>query len=183
MMTVPQVLGMPRFGRRMSSIRPVNRTKQIVDAEGALTGAATSRTPIGITVEVPTSPYKPGDLMVGSTVNGIFLSLFIIGATGAPLVGSLNWYIAKIRAGQDPVTDLPLPGSTGVSEIRNQIFHEEKGLAGSGDGTPMAFKGVIAVPKGMRRMRSGDQFIVAIRSLDATVDATFCLKAIYNSYH
>ncbi len=129
---------------------------------------------------VDTAVFKPGDIRVGGKVNGFFISLFVIGATGAPLNGSINWYIIKTHEGQTAIT--PQPGQTGVSKIRNQIFHEEKGLAGSGDGTPMAFKGVIAVPRGMRRMREGDQFSIVLNSQDATNDATFCLKAIYKSF-
>ncbi len=76
----------------------------------------------------------------------------------------------------------PDPANAGISKVRNQIIHMEKGLAGSGDGTPMAFKGVIAIPRGMRRMREGDQWNIVLNSKDATNDATFCLKAIYKSW-
>ncbi len=179
-MMVQAIVTMP-FHRRMSAIRPVNRIKHVIDVEGALTGGTPSFTPIGVSVEVPTTPFKPGDMMFGSSVNGIFLSIFMIGASGAGQTGSLNWYIAKIRQGQT-IGSLPAPGATGVNGIRNQIFHEEKGLAGSADGTPMAFKGVVAIPKGMRRMRQGDEFIVALQSTDTMNDVNFCIKAIYQSY-
>ncbi len=136
-----------------------------------------------ICVAVPNvdpTTFVPGDVRVGAKVNGFFISLFVIGSSGASLDASINWYIIKTH---DQQTSVPLPGSTGVSEIRNQIFHEEKGLAGSADGTPMAFKGVIAIPRGMRRMRQGDKFSISIAiNASATVDARFCLKAIYKSY-
>ncbi len=169
------------FRRRMSALRPVNRTKNVIDVSGQLAGGAVSVIPVAITVEVPTSPFKPGDLMLGSHVNGMFLSIFVIGATGAPLNGSIDWYIYKLRQGQSNA-DFPDPGNTGVSALRNQIFHEEKGLAGSGDGTPMVFKGVVAIPKGMRRMRSGDQIVIKLKSTDATNNAEFCVKSIYSNY-
>ncbi len=168
--------------RRSSRIgNIVQSIKHVVDAEGALTGALTSFTPISESVVTRTTPFKPSEITIGETINGFFLSIFMIGATGAGPIGSLNWYIAKLRGGQN-TGDLPAPGSTGVSTLRNQIFHEEKGLSGSADGTPMAFKGVIAVPKAMRRQREGDQFVIGLRSLDATVDVQFCIKAIYKSF-
>ncbi len=170
------------FRRRTSSLRPVNSIKHILDSEGQLTGGITSTNVIAVAVpNVDTSVFKPGDIRVGATVNGFFLSIFVIGATGGPVNGSVNWYIMKQHAGQTGA-DTPAPGQTGVSMLRNQIIHEEKGLVGSGDGTAMAFKGVVAIPKSMRRMREGDSWTIRINSIDATTDAQFCIKAIYKSY-
>ncbi len=167
---------MARFNRARS---PINSVKHIIDTEGILTGAAQSLNPIAVTVpNVSTAAFKPGDIRIGGTINAFFISLFIIGSTGAPLVGSLNWYLIKLHAGQSG----PAPGNTGVSQLRNQIIHEEKGLSGSGDGTPMAFKGVIVIPRGMRRMRDGDKWELRILSSDASSDGQFCLKAIYKSF-
>ncbi len=174
------VLLVPRFQRR--ALSPINSIKHVVDAEGTLTeNGAASIVPLVVAVpNVDSSTFTPGDVRVGGKVNGIFLSIFVIGASGAQIGASVNWYIIKTH---DQQTSIPLPGNTGVSELRNQIFHEEKGLAGSGDGTPMAFKGVIAIPRGMRRMRQGDQIQVSLSiNALATSDANFCVKAIYKSY-
>ncbi len=169
------------FRRMGNARRPVNSIKHIIDSEGALNAGAVSDNVIATAVpNVDTSTFKPGDIRVGGTINGFFLSVFIIGATGAPLNGALNWFIIKIHEGQ--VAIMPVPGQTGLSKLRNQIIHEEKGLAGSGDGTAMAFRGVVAVPRGMRRMREGDQWFIRLQSQDAVNDATFCLKAIFKSY-
>ncbi len=172
---------MPRFGRRGGSLRPVNSIKHILDSSGVLTGGFTSASPIAVAVpNVDTSTFKPGDVRVGATINGFYLSIFIIGETGAPVVGAQDWYLAKFHDGQTTVQ--PVPGQTGTSMVRNQIIHEEKGLVGSGDGTAMAFKGVIAIPKSMRRMREGDLWEIRIRNGDTGTNAQFCIKAIYKSY-
>ncbi len=164
---------------RFRAKSPINSIKHIIDSEGALTAGGSSFTPIATAVpNVDATTFVPGNIRVGATINGFFLSVFMIGATGTGLSGSLNWILQKIHADQTADN----PGLTGTSEKRNQIIHEEKGLAGSADGTPMVFKGVIAVPRGMRRMREGDQWFVALRSTDATADANFCVKAIYKSY-
>ncbi len=171
------------FRRRSSALQPVNSIKHIIDAEGTLLNDSTVvSVPICVAVpNVDTSVFKPGDVRVGAKVNGFFLSIFIIGSTGAGLgPGSINWYIAKVHSNQ---SGFPAPDNTGVSPLRNQIFHEEKGLAGSQDGTPMAFKGVVVIPKGMRRMREGDEFRILLNiSAANTTDGNFCLKAIYKSY-
>ncbi len=168
---------MPRFRR---ALNPVNSIKHIIDTEAALTGNMASNSVIAIAVpNVDTTTFKPGDIRVGATINGFFLSVFIIGATGAPVNGSANWLLVKLHT--DQLT--PQAGNTGVSKIRNQIIHEEKGLVGSGDGTAMAFKGVIAVPKSMRRMREGDSWVLSVRMVNqGTDDAQTCVKAIYKSY-
>ncbi len=168
------------FRRRSQGIRPVNRIKHVVDSSGGLTSTS-SVNALADTVTVLTDPFNPVEVELGSTINGMFISIYVIGSTGAPLEGPIDWYIGKGRASQTALNQFPDPGVTGTFDIRNQIFHEEKGLSGSGDGTPMVFKGVIAIPKGMRRMRSGDSIFIKIKCTGADV-CNFCIKAIYNSY-
>ncbi len=169
---------MPRF---RSARSPINSIKPIIDSEGVLTGGTASATPIAVAVpNVDTSTFQPGDIRVGATINAFFLSVFILGATGAGNNGSINWLIFKEHSGQ--AGSAPIPGQSGTSPLRNQIIHEEKGLAGSIDGTPMAFKGVVVVPRGMRRMREGDSWFVRVRGTDNMTDYNFCVKAIYKSF-
>ncbi len=179
-MTVCLQISMPRFARRGMGTQ-IHSIKHVVDVEGALSGAVKSVTTIATNVISRTTPFNPIEIEVGETVNAVFLSIFMIGAGGQGLDGALNWYIAKLRGGQTS-GNFPTPGETGVSDVRNQIFHEEKGLAGSADGTPMAFKGVVVIPRGMRRFREGDQLHVVLQNSDAVNDANFCIKAIYKSF-
>ncbi len=177
-MPLPQSM-MP-FHRRTSLV-PVNSIKHIIDTVGTSTGAALSITPIADAVAARSAVFNPVEVLVGRKINAFFLSVFFIGPTGSPVSGSINWYIAKLHAGQSALT--PQPGATGTSELRNQIIHEEKGLVGSGDGTAMAFKGVIVIPKGMRRMREGDQWVFVNRMQGGTQDDTqFCFKSIHKSF-
>ncbi len=168
-----------RRGRSLGNV--VHSYKHIVDSQGALSGALESVTPIATTVVSGTAITTPDQVPEGSTINGMFITVFFIGATGAPLTAPLGWYVYKVRSGQDD-TNFADPVSFGVSDTRNQVFHMEKGLAGSGDGTAMAFKGVIVIPKNMRRMRQGDSIRIKMKSADATVDATFCFRAIYKHF-
>ncbi len=166
---------------RFRSKSPINSIKHIIDAEGDLASTgATSVTTIAVAVpNVDTSVFKSGDIRVGATINAFFLSIFAIGATGAGIGAPINWILMKLHEQQTSAN----PGQTGTSARRNQIIHEEKGLAGSADGTPMAFKGVVVIPKGMRRMREGDSWVISqALSANATSDANFCVKAIYKSF-
>ncbi len=165
--------------RRRSSKVPVNSIKHIIDAEGAWTESL-SQTPIATAVSVADAVFKPVEVTFGRTINAFFLSIFAIGLTGAPVNATINWYLMKKHQGQ--TSSIPPAGATGNNNLRNQIIHEEKGLSGSGDGTPMVFKGVVVVPRGMRRMREGDEWFIGAQTSVAANDVFFCIKAIYKSF-
>ncbi len=148
--------------------------------EGTLTNTA-SVVPVVASVVTRPDPWDPSKVQFGRKINAFFLSVFLIGVGGQGLTGSLNWYIAKLHGGQDS-GDLPEADAVGVSPLRNQIIHQEKGLAGSADGTPMAFKGVIVIPRGIRRMREGDQWVIVLKNTDATNTASFCIRSIFKSF-
>ncbi len=170
------VLLVARFRQRINSV------KHVIDAEGTLTGGVSATVPLGVAVPVRSDPFNPQDIVLGETINAMFISVFMIGTSGGGNQASINWFIWKQRTGQIG-SNLPEPGDTGISNVRNQIFHEEKGLAGSQDGTPMAFKGVIIIPKGFRRTREGDAFQIRLKSASQGAnDTSFCVKAIYKSF-
>ncbi len=126
----------------------------------------------------------------GSTINGMFVSLFFLTEGGelANEVPLIDWYIIKDQGGNFGTTfgagDMPVPGAQGSNDNKRFVFHTEKGLAGGGDlslaGVPMVFKGVIAIPKGFRKQNSGDVIKICARSNFAT---KFCVQAIYKWYH
>ncbi len=171
---------MARFGRAFAK-RPINSIKHIEETEGSTAGDTDVNIPILDGVAAPPDPFSPGKVVVGSRVSSFFLTVFIIGSSGSPVTGSINWYVGCRRGGQS-LADFPTPSVTGVSLVRNQIIHEEKGLSGSGDGTPMAFKGVILIPRIYQRIREGDAWFLRLRVTGGTNNVTFCQKAIYKSY-
>ncbi len=126
----------------------------------------------------------------GSTINGIYLSLFFYteGGEVANEVPLVDWYIIK-NPGFNfsttfDATNLPTPGATGSHDNKRFIFHTEKGLSGGGDaslaGVPMVFKGVIAIPRSYRKHNANDRIQIAARSNFAT---KFCMQSIYKWYH
>ncbi len=159
--------------------RPIlHSIKHILDTEGELIQNTPATIDVATTVVNESATFTPGEVLLGSKVFGIFITIFIIGSTGAPVGASQNWLLGKLMSGQ---TGLPAPSNVGVSPIRNQIYHQEKGLVGSGDGTAMAFKGVIKIPRGQQTMREGQKIQVRIENLDAT-NTAFCFRAIYKSW-
>ncbi len=167
--------------RRGMSMRPVNRIKHVVDSEGTAMDTTASDTVFVNVVNQNSLTFAPDEVLLGRKVNAFFITCFAIGDTGTGIAGSISWYLAKKHSGQT-LASFPAPNAVGTSNVRNQIIHQEKGVPGSADGTPMVFKGVIAVPKGMRRMREGDQWFFRIQSSVTGSDANFCFRSIHNSF-
>ncbi len=154
--------------------------------------AATTNTILDTPVNAVDAPVLSNDANVqrSCTINGIFISVFFIteGGEMANEVPLVDWYIIKDPGGNMGATGfsangLPTPGATGANENKRYIMHTEKGLSGGGNasltGVPMVFKGVIVIPKGFRRMNSGDQISIVARANFAT---KFCVQSIYKWY-
>ncbi len=177
---------MPRF---RSSLRPINSVKNIAEISGIL--AATTDTVLDNIIRgVDQADLATNEEVTrGSTVNGFYFSCFFIAEGGevANEVPLVDWYIIKDPGGTFgttfDATHLPTPGNTGTHNNKRFIIHTEKGLAGGGDastaGVPMIFKGVIRIPKGMRRIAIEDRFRLVARANFAT---KFCSQAIYKWY-
>lgn len=177
---------MPRF---RSGLRPINSRKNIAEISGIL-AATTDSVLDNIILGVDQADLAVNEeVTTGSTVNGFFFSCFFIAEGGevANEVPLVDWYIIKDPGGTFgttfDATHLPTPGATGTHQNKRFIIHTEKGLAGGGDastaGVPMIFKGVIVIPKGMRRIAVNDRFRFVARANFAT---KFCVQAIYKWY-
>ncbi len=177
---------MVRFRR---NLHPVVSTKNVTDASGILAaGTNTIIATLVVSEEAPTLAAT-NSVARGSTVNGLFLEIFFITEGGeiANEVPLVDWYIFKNNGNNFSVfsgAGLPTPGATGSNDNKRFVFHEEKGLSGGGDaslsGVPMVFKGVIALPRGYRKMNANDRVIIAARANFAT---KFCVKSVYRWFH
>ncbi len=160
--------------------RPINSIKSVVDSSGVLVAATSSVNDVAVGVNQRAATTVPNEVLNGSTINAIYLSVYIIGESGASS-GIVNWILFKNPANLMAGGDLPIPGNTGVSANRRFIFHEEKGLYATQDGTPMVFKGWIKIPPRFRRMGDDDRWQVILRTQPGDT-AAFCVQAIYKSY-
>ncbi len=160
-----------------SSRRPVNSLKHVVDISGALVSGTVSVSPI-LTATTARDPANPVTVAVGSKVTSMYVSVFVLGSAGSDS-GLVDWYLWRNARGQTVSGNTPDPGNTGISDVRNFIIHEEKGLAATQDGTPMVFKGVIKIPRHMQRVALNDQWQIRLLSDFA---ADFCIKVIYKDY-
>ncbi len=171
------------------NLQVINRRKNVVDQSGILAAGVNTVLDNIITVVDQADLASVDEVTTGSRVNGFFMSFFAIAEGGeiANEVPLVDWYVIKDSGGAFgttfDATHLPTPGATGSHVNKRWIIHEEKGLAGGGDaslsGVPMIFKGVLGVPKHMRRMAISDRFRFIARANFATKQ---CTKFIYKWY-
>ncbi len=176
---------MPRF----RNLRPINSRKNVVEFSGMLPAGTNTVFDNVITGVDQADLASVDEVTTGSTVNGFFCSVFAYTEGGelANEVPLVDWYLIKDNGGTFgttfDATHLPTPGATGSNVNKRHIIHEEKGLAGGGNlslnGVPMVFKGVIKIPRHMRRIAVGDRFRLCMRSNFAT---KVCNKFIYKWY-
>lgn len=162
-----------RMTRQALRLRPVTSNKEVLDSVSlGVTGGTTT----GVTLATGVQNYTGTqfECPVGARINGFYLFIQI----GPDFTdANVDWYLAKRRSGQSFATDFPTPGATGGSNVRNQIYHEEKGIPGdNGSVSPLTFRGFIAIPKRYQRMREGDVIQLRLRSSD---NHNLCVKAIY----
>jgi len=110
-------------------------------------------------IEVPT----------GAKVFSVELWVQVVSAS-ASASGNLQWYIAKSRSGQALASDFPEPdfSATGLSQVRNQIFHQETAQFGTEDAGPYKFHRRIRIPRVYQRCRANDNIFVKIEASVAT---------------
>lgn len=176
---------MARFNRG-SRLRPIVGIKNISEIS-AVIAATTNTVALDFAEAVDSATLANATHVTrGCNINSIYLSVHVISEGGeiASEVPLVDWYVIKDNGGNFGTTfstsALPTPGAQGTNENKRFIFHTEKGLSGGGDaslsGVPMIFKGVIRIPKGYSKMRSGDKIKLCIRTNFA---AKFCCQAIY----
>ncbi len=171
------------------NLQVINRRKNVVDQSGILVASTNTVLDNIITGVDQADLASVDEVTTGSRVNGVYLSFFAIAEGGelAAEVPLVDWYVIKDSGGAFgttfDATHLPTPGSTGSHVNKRWIIHEEKGLAGGGNaslsGVPMIFKGVLGIPKHMRRIAVGDRFRFVARSNFNTKE---CTKFVYKWY-
>ncbi len=164
---------------RMSSIRPVNRIKHVIDAFGSVTATQSAIT----IIDADDNPVlgSPTQVQTGSVVNGIYLHVEVSHTAN---VGVPNIYMAVMKNPGNNIV-APQADAVGISDAKKFIIHQEmilmSGDAGNGLPRPI-FNGVIAIPKHYRRFGPDDRLTVLLVLQDADMTADFCLQCHYKEF-
>ncbi len=162
------------------AVRPVFSRKVTREATGNLVSGNQTILPIVNVVDDIAAVVNNEDVPQGAKLpKSMYLSFSLL--NDAAPAASTNVNLQYRLSGQAVGTDVPNPGSVDQFAIGNkQIVHQWKALAGNKDnGVPMAFTGVVPVPKTMRMCPLGS--IIELR-VNAPAAGKFCAQVIYNYY-
>ncbi len=160
-----------RFFRRQNmSIRPVNRVKHVVDQQIGIVLNVQSINVLVDTEETP-SLSQTNEVLLGSTVNAIYLKVEVYARTDAALA---NCYMMVFK---NPGNNLMMPNANaiGASDNKRFVIHQEMVMMERKvNGNPRTlFNGVIVIPRGYRRFGPDDALTLAIFSPGVDIDACF----------
>ncbi len=166
---------------RHSSLRPVHRIKHVVDVQVAVPVntkveqfliLAVDDPSLGTTVEVET----------GSTVNGFFISVEAV-ASESSTTATPNLYLAIYKNVGGNLT-FPNANAVGSNDNKRFVIHQEMVMINAVDGgTPRnVFKGVIVIPKGMRRFGPNDQLLMQLFTPSTGVAVNACAQMHFKEF-
>ncbi len=169
-----QTMPFRRFNR---SIRPVHRIKHMVENQFALGVATQQVTQLVKAVDAPVIANRT-EVETASTVNGIFLNVQCA-ATSTAAIANIYMAVVKNPGGNLTFGNVNILGS---DDNKKYVIHQEMIMTEKNTtAIPRTlFKGVIALPRGYRRMGINDELQLLTFSPGVTYEV--CSEAIYKEF-
>ncbi len=163
---------------RFSRMRPVKSLKHIVDIQGALGVATKQDEDLVRASDAPVFSTNPQDVETGATVNAIFLNVQVSATSTAALA---NVYMYVMKNPGNNITEVNA-NVVGTSDIRKHVIHQEMIMTEKNTtAIPRTlFKGVIKLPRGMRRFGIEDRLVLSLFAPGTTYE--YCVQCIYKEY-
>ncbi len=164
---------------RGMALRPVNRIKHVFDSTATPSANTAVAFPIADASDTPTIGVT-NSVQTGSKINGFYIRVEV--AVKTTVADALaNCYLAIWK---NPASNMTAPAinAIGTSDTKRFFIHQEMVmLQNATAGNPRTlFNGVIAVPKGMRRMGPDDQWSVIV--LAPTNEIRVCIQCHYKEF-
>ncbi len=164
--------------RRRNSLRPVNSRKHVIDEQGALAGGTQV---FGDIADAVDSPALATAIQVqsGCTINSIFLNLQVAATATNALA---NVYMMIYKNPGSNIGAIPNANVIGTSDFKKMVFHQEMiMIEKNSTGIPRTlFKGVLLLPRHMRRFGSDDKMSLGIFS--PGINMEYCFQCIYKEF-
>ncbi len=170
------------MARFRNSLRPIHRIKHVVDAQSAI--------PVNVQIDVAIAVAKDApvlgtasDVQTGCSINAFFISTELVATeVGTGKTPNFYWSLYK-----NPGNNLSMPNGNAVGSNDNKRFfiHQEMIMFNpvAAGGTPRSvFKGVIKVPKGMRRMGPDDRWKIQLFIPSTGVTVNSCTQVHYKEF-
>ena len=172
------------FRGRGRNMRPIHSIKHVVDLQNRIPGDAQQTFNL---IEAVDAPVVTGATQVetGSTVNSIFLNVTSVAeTTGAATIKNIYFMLYKNAGGNITQANIPSANQVGTSDFKTKVFHQEMIMTSdAADSIPqLMFKGVLRIPKHMRRMGINDAIAIQFFIPDAGNTIDTCIQCIYKEY-
>ncbi len=166
--------------RRMGSLRPVNRIKHIVDAQGTV--AKNVVLPVNLIKSTDTPVLaNTNECETGSRVNGVYLKVEIASNDVFDAGVVPNCYLSIVK---NPGGNITTPFGVGIGANDNKRFviHQEMIMINNvqGGNPRVLFNGVIAIPKGYRR--NGPNDLLVLNIVTPQLDTAVCVQCHYKEF-
>ncbi len=144
------------------SIRPVQRIKHVVDFQTAVPANVQIDQEIAAANDAPTIG-NTASVITGSIINGFYI-VTELQASETSTTDTPNFYWILYKNPGDNIGSWPNGNAIGSSDKKRFVIHQEMVMLNPvNSGVPrIVFKGVVAVPKSMRRMAPGDKWIIQL---------------------
>ncbi len=158
-------------------MRPVNRIKHVFDVQGAMVAGTQVNQRIMRSIDTPILA-NTDDVETGSTVNGIYLAIEVVGTSSAALT---NVYMILFKNPGGNLTP-PAANVVGADDNKRYVIHQEMVMVQeqTGSNPRTLFKGVIGIPRGYRRNGPNDLWQVGL--LSPGISVNFCIQAHYKEF-
>ncbi len=166
--------------RHSMAMRPVHRIKHVVDLQGQLALGTQIDNELVKSVDAPVLA-NTAQVETGSKVNGIYLRVEVA-SNDAEVAGAVpQVYLAVWKNPGDSIAIADI-GAIGADKDKRFVIHQEMAMIeNSIGGNPRTlFNGVIAIPKGYRRMGPDDRIECSI--LSEQLDIVFCIQCHYKEF-
>ncbi len=151
-----------------------------MDVQGGLPINTQTRVVLATTVDAPVLATKD-EVGTACTINSIFLNVQFY-ATSTAALSNIYMYVWKNPGSNIAVAQVPNGNQVGASDMKKLVFHQEMSMSEKNTtAIPRTlFKGVLKLPRHMRRFGYNDELILELFSPGVTHD--FCVQCIYKEY-
>ncbi len=156
--------------RNQNRLRPVNRIKHVVDRQIGIALNVRDTSDLAEAVDAPVIANTT-EVQTGCTINGIFLVVEVYATTSGALS---NVYMMIVKNPGSQLTFVN-PNVIGGSTMKKFVIHQEMVMLQkvTNSNPRTLFKGVIVLPRHMRRFAPDDKLQLAIFSPGVNIDVCF----------
>ncbi len=170
--------------RQRNRLRPINSIKHVLDLQSTVASGTADLINLVSPVDNPdTTTFT--QVAIGSQVSSIFLNVQIVNETDATgLINNAYMFVFGNPGGNVQASAIPDVNAVGISDMRKQVIHQEMAmLSDANDSIPITlFKGVIRIPRKMRRMGINDLITLKIGTPTGGAAINVCVQCIYKEY-